>query len=93
MSVVTFNIPNKLLGVDKDDRYYIARDSGVDYVGVGRAEGYWRSAIEAKGAARALINEGERVDMVIKVSVSGREYFSLENVRKKQDNYKDFGSW
>ena len=75
MSFKTFPItPPK----DDEDRWFVARRQGSgdnDFVGVGTAEGFWRTLMEARIAAKKIMSEGTVVDRIVRSTATGRQYF------------------
>jgi hypothetical protein len=89
----TFLIPDKIF--ENEARFYIAApNDNFDsaWTGVGKAEGYWRSLMEARSQAERFIREGVNASRVIKVTKSGREYFNVTETSIK-NTHPDFGSW
>lgn len=89
----TFLIPDRIF--EAEPRFYIAApNDNFDgaYAGVGKAEGYWRSLLEARSQAERFIREGVKADRVIKVTKAGREYFNVTETSIK-NTHPDFGSW
>lgn len=91
MDVKTFTIPD----LTSDTRFYIAAEHDCfegGYCGIGKAEGYWRSLLEARGRAQRFVKDGVKVAGVIKVSPKGREFFYMEE-KQVGSAHPDFGSW
>lgn len=89
----TFGIPDSVSS-GSPPQFYIAAENEAygGLCGVGKAEGYWRSLMEARATAAYFVKEGLKLNCIVEVSPRGRDFFDLVE-RDMKAAHPDFGSW